>query len=529
VISKTYDYQADGRLRFSGDLLDHRFDRSYSYDQANRISEALSGAEARGEPSTSNRPYNQAYQYDAWDHLVGRGSNSLWPPFGDSSGRLWSGPGSSFTPNPQEYVNDRNQSWQYDADGHLINSGEVQYTMDAAGAVTHSVSARDDLVQSYGGDGQSAKKVETVTIDDGGTLITTTSVTYFVRSSISGKVISEVDQNGQKRRGYVYAGGQVLASQEQIDASQTVKWEHRDASNASYRRTDSLGAIDATQMAELDPLGNNAGLSNPYVLPRSPAKLWFGGSYPSFGDNSGSGGTQCLVDSIERPCGEAVHLVRTRTADIDPTKTSPTDAGGIGATPIYGRFCVTVTVGGQTQTTCTNEITGYTTPTSLAATIDARLLVPQKTDDEDAANTVANAVDKALQVLKNGCWRDQWNQDVKPANRYFANVQNAEKYTGNWTSVSSTHNKGAKESPAIIDFGIHPKSDTARAMLPPNIELSNYSLVLKYYPGEGMAVTANTDSIEHLIAAGGFTSGLDTNVNVKFAQQFLASAPKCKD
>ena len=62
----------------------------------------------------------------------------------------------------------------------------------------------------------------------------------------------------------------------------------------------------------------------------------------------------------------------------------------------------------------------------------------------------------------------------------------------------------------------------------PGIEVTNFSLVLRYYPGEGMAVTSNTDSIEHLIAAGGYTSGLDKNVNVKYAQQLLASAPKCK-
>ena len=56
VISKTYDYYADGRLRFSSDLLDHRFDRFYGFDHAARLKEAFSGAEARGEPPTTNRP-----------------------------------------------------------------------------------------------------------------------------------------------------------------------------------------------------------------------------------------------------------------------------------------------------------------------------------------------------------------------------------------------------------------------------------------------------------------------------------------
>ena len=106
-------------------------------------------------------------------------------------------------------------------------------------------------------------------------------------------------------------------------------------------------------------------------------------------------------------------------------------------------------------------------------------------------------------------------------------MQNADKYTRDWKGVYSTHNNGSKESAAIVDFGIHPNSDTERGLLPPGIEINNYSLVLKYYPGEGMAVTANTDSMEHAYAWPGFATGL-VDVNVKFAKQLLEYAPKCK-
>src|SRR5205823_3733794 len=34
VISKNYQYDGDGRLHYSADLIDNRFDRSYSYDHA---------------------------------------------------------------------------------------------------------------------------------------------------------------------------------------------------------------------------------------------------------------------------------------------------------------------------------------------------------------------------------------------------------------------------------------------------------------------------------------------------------------
>ena len=63
VISKTYDYYSDGQLRFSSDLLDHKFDRFYSYDHMARLVQAFSGAEARGEPATDDRPYKMLMSY----------------------------------------------------------------------------------------------------------------------------------------------------------------------------------------------------------------------------------------------------------------------------------------------------------------------------------------------------------------------------------------------------------------------------------------------------------------------------------
>jgi hypothetical protein len=210
--------------------------------------------------------------------------------------------------------------WQYDAAGNLADSGSpavngVHYTYDATGAVTHSVSNSMDLTQSFDGDGQTVKKIETdTTIDDGGTPISGTSTTFFIRSSLSGNVIVETDQSGQKRRGFVYAGQTVLAWQQQLGATQSVEWEHRDPSDASFRMTDGAGTVDSAHAGELDPLGNDAGLTNPYALPHPPGKLWFGGSYPGFGDRSGDGAKQCIVDFLERPCDEAAYQVQSRMA-----------------------------------------------------------------------------------------------------------------------------------------------------------------------------------------------------------------------
>ncbi|HKS26263.1 MAG TPA: S8 family serine peptidase, partial [Pyrinomonadaceae bacterium] len=48
VMSKGYEYNADGSLSYSQDYLNDKFDRAYTYDHAGRITAALSGPAARG-------------------------------------------------------------------------------------------------------------------------------------------------------------------------------------------------------------------------------------------------------------------------------------------------------------------------------------------------------------------------------------------------------------------------------------------------------------------------------------------------
>ena len=96
VMSKTYDYQADGRVGFSHDLINSQWDRSYSYDHAGRITQALSGGEARNEGTTNVRPYKETFVYEGFGHLVER-------PFRN----VWSGPGGMFSPEHLDYQNER--------------------------------------------------------------------------------------------------------------------------------------------------------------------------------------------------------------------------------------------------------------------------------------------------------------------------------------------------------------------------------------------------------------------------------------
>lgn len=304
VMSKSYDYQPDGQRSFSHDLIDAKFDRSYLYDHAGRITEALSGAEARHEGATNLRPYNENFVYDALNHLVERPAN-----------HVWSGEGGAFSPPQQTYQNERNTVWQYDADGNLVDSGEVQYTIDAAGRVSNTVSLTvipyngnpystvwgitADQTQSFDGDGQVIKKVVAETTHDNANGDeTTTNTTYLVRSTVlGGKVISEnASETGQ--RGFVYLGAEVLAWQLKTGSTEIVKWEHRDPQNGSFRLSFSNGAIDGSQKAELDPLNANAGTSDPTTLP-SLKKLSL---YPGWGEAAMSGDTQCVWDGLELPC-----------------------------------------------------------------------------------------------------------------------------------------------------------------------------------------------------------------------------------
>ncbi|HLG15762.1 MAG TPA: hypothetical protein VJH03_14845, partial [Blastocatellia bacterium] len=120
------------------------------------------------------------------------------------SNRFW-----SFTPLPTTatYANDRNPAWQYDAAGNVVHAVEnftniSDSTYDAAGEMINSSQTSDGrtatISQTYDGDGQPAKRIEQRPSH--------TSTIYYVRSSLlGGQVVTELNAQGQKTRGYVYA------------------------------------------------------------------------------------------------------------------------------------------------------------------------------------------------------------------------------------------------------------------------------------------------------------------------------------
>ncbi len=293
VLSKAYQYNADGQLRYSQDVLNDKFDRSYTYDQLGRVRDALSGPAARGLADTDARPYKQTYSYDAFNHLT------------QVVGAVWNG-ATAGSLGPYTYVNDRRNLATYDADGRVIYGNGIQYTIDARGSVIRAVGDTDDQQMTYDGDGQRVKMETTWEINLGGELETSTTTRYELRSSVLDQVINELDENGQKVRGFVYDGGSVLAVQTVSGTTQSVHWSHTDVSGASYRTTTSTGAVQGLLSAgEMDPLNRNARTqappsSNP---PRFPIEYK---TYPGFSDILTGG---CELDGIPILCDLRAQLL----------------------------------------------------------------------------------------------------------------------------------------------------------------------------------------------------------------------------
>ena len=167
VISKSYAYNADGSARFSSDLLDHKFDRFYSYDHAGRIKEAFSGAEARFEPATNDRPYKQTFAYDALGHVTGRVSH-IWQTAYMTS---------------DTYQHNRRSGWIYDAEGNLLTGLDNSYSYDAAGRIKTVDSYDPTSTTTRGLDGLGRQvKTEETNVDDE-TQTSTVTTKYYLRST----------------------------------------------------------------------------------------------------------------------------------------------------------------------------------------------------------------------------------------------------------------------------------------------------------------------------------------------------------
>jgi YD repeat-containing protein len=292
IMGREYQYTTtltsadnDGRVKYSRDLVANNLDRTYVYDNAGRLLVASAGV---NNGSYYSGPFQQSYTKDVWGNLTGRS----WRTFGSYNGYIYP-QSSSYNDN---YVNNRNTAtgWQYDANGSLLTStGDGvtrQQTYDSTGMMLTSSQTGKNITAAYDGDGQRVKFSENST------------TTYYVRSSVlGGQTITELNQYGAKVRGYVYAGGTMIAKQE----GSQVLWDQRDITGVSMRLTNSNGAV--TSKIETDPLGTQVDDTANYN--------YSSGGSGGFNPNGFYGTPQmpnmgCTADGVPTSCAQVQRWIR---------------------------------------------------------------------------------------------------------------------------------------------------------------------------------------------------------------------------
>jgi hypothetical protein len=134
---------------------------------------------------------------------------------------------------------------------------------------------------------------------------------------VLGVVVTELDAQGAKSTGYVYAGGEVVAKQ-YVWGGERVEWRHANPVTGSHATSDvnRHGGVEA----ELDPSGTDVGLSDPFVLfdpgyvePETPALLAL---------NGGGWGGNCTLDGMRMDCADVSHMMEMGTAVQAPVFTT---------------------------------------------------------------------------------------------------------------------------------------------------------------------------------------------------------------
>lgn len=325
-----YQYYDDGRVSFIADNADHNFDRSYIYnDPTGRLTQALTGYEARGQQSGALSPYKETFQYDVWGNTTDRFTRHWSYQTGMQGYRnsiQWVSTG------PVIYQNNRNPNWTYDTDGRLTNGG-ASYTYDASGRKISESGGGNSTTESYDGDGRRLKHVAAKTTRTGQPPVSTTTTTtlYEVRSSVlGGALLQNLDTQGASTFNYIYSNGGSLIAKGTTSAMTFVNYDP-----VTSTEQESVANASAVTRAELDPVGADVGTTNPYDTIEEPDRdlpIGFHGS-PTQANN-------CLIDNMSGDCRDAILLVNNGGATIsfrqDPLPSASYDANGHGHLLIFG-------------------------------------------------------------------------------------------------------------------------------------------------------------------------------------------------
>lgn len=276
-----------------------------------RLTAARTGAEARGETTTPYRnitPYKHDYQYNVFNNATSR-QTYTWDQQ-DNETNAW--------------TNNRETTWIYDADGRLKHTTKNNYDYDAVGAILKvALDGSRVIYNQTDGAGRTVRRDIYKTRPANG-FDSFEKTEYQIYSSVLGKLLTEVNSDGTKKKTYIYAGGALLATQNKTSTtSGYVSWENTDPSNASYLSTLHSGTaiyLGENGQAELDPLGSNVGTSNPYD-PQNSSNLMPAPGGGGWGDPFG--GYSCRVDGFEVPCSLAMFILSIGAGDIQGVEPPP--------------------------------------------------------------------------------------------------------------------------------------------------------------------------------------------------------------
>lgn len=298
VRKATYEYFNDNQIKKVNNLVDSGFDQTYQYDHLGRLTSNGFGMKTNNQNEEVS-PYGQTIQYNAFGDITSRGTG------------VWGG-GDGFT---ASYINGRKQNSNeiYDAMGNIVDkttSSTVydRYKFDAAGRSAESVQRyyqgapqqtsfdrTNTITQSYDGDGRIVKRVDSRSSTQVYPQHTTTTeiAEYYIGSTVLGKVITELDNQGAKKVTNIYTGDGILAEQRNFPADAghssawgEVFWKHQDIVTGSYKKItrngEELNMSDPPSSAEFEPLGGIVPQHDPSISDElggslTPANYKFGG------------------------------------------------------------------------------------------------------------------------------------------------------------------------------------------------------------------------------------------------------------
>jgi YD repeat-containing protein len=313
VVKKQYEYNADGRLKFSRDELNALYDRTYLYDFAGRLTRAHTAPQ----PPGLYTPHDTRFFYDAFGNRTAHASR-VWNELLEFNYSAATGGAAS------AFVNNRLPDVGYDADGRATaEANGLTSVYDAAGRLTKTGGQTFETELATDGDGRELKRRSRRRANNAPSgAWRAWQTAYLIRSTVlGGETITEAGATGEKKTTYIYgsAGGSLLAKQNVgVQQQQTVEWIHAEPSGASVRATQAGSqTISPFGSGEREPTGTTipAEQSEPFLPDSAPIHS---NGLPGFDSRIAGQNKTCYLDGVEMLCATVSNLMGRGGAERCP-------------------------------------------------------------------------------------------------------------------------------------------------------------------------------------------------------------------